>query len=52
MKRNAKTYGIPTSAPAGTGFCFMPFLGVDFLAKNYSNNLHISELFIMSIDLS
>ena len=44
MTRNAKTYGIPASAPGGEGFPFMPFLGVDFLAKNSSNNLHISEL--------
>lgn len=45
MTRNAKTYGIPASAPGGEGFPFMPFLGVDFLMKNSSNNLHISELF-------
>ena len=49
MTRNAKTYGIPASAPGGEGFPFMPFLGVDFLAKNSSNNLHISELFIISL---
>ena len=52
MKRNAKTYGILASAPAGTGFRFMPyfgaFFGVDFFIKNSSNNLHISELFILS----
>ena len=47
MTRNAKTYGIPASAPGGEGFPFMPFLGVDFLMKNSSNNLHISELFFI-----
>ena len=52
MTRNAKTYGIPASAPGGEGFPFMPFFGVDFLMKNSSNNLHISELFLISLSLS
>ena len=49
MKRNARIYGIPASAPGGEGFRFMPFLDVDFPTKKSFNNLHISELFIISL---
>ena len=53
MKRNVTTYnGMSVSAPTGTGFRFMPFLDVDFLKKNLSNNLHISKLFIFSLSLA
>ena len=38
--------------PTGMGFRFMPFLDVDFLKKNLSNNLYISKLFIFSLSLS
>ena len=50
MKRNVTTYnGMSVSAPIGTGFRFMPFLDVDFIKKNLSNNLYISKLFIFSL---
>ena len=50
MERSVKTYnGMSVSAHAGTGFRFMSSLAVDFLNKNTLNNLHISELFILSL---
>ena len=52
MKRNVTTYnGMSVSTPTGTGFRFMPFLDVDFLKENLSNNLHISKLFILSLSI-
>ena len=49
MKGNVNTYsGMAVAAPAGEGFRFMPFWGVDLLKENLSNNLHTSKLFIFS----
>ena len=50
MKGNVNTYsGMAVAAPAGEGFRFMPFWGVDLLKENLSNNLHFSKLFIFSL---
>ena len=50
MKGNVNTYsGMAVPAPAGEGFRFMPFWGIDLLKENLSNNLHFSKLFIFSL---